>query len=65
MRLRDPAGQLGIEQAVFLQGNNEVLVGVGDFIYILDLSSKRIGPIMDGRAFIALTKPFSKHADLK
>jgi hypothetical protein len=64
MKLKDPAGQLGIEQAVFLQAGSEVLVGVGHFIYILDVSSKRIGPIMEGQEFIALAKPFSKHADL-
>ena len=64
IRLKDPAGQLGIEQAVFLQGNSEVLVGVGEFIYILDVPSKRIGPVMNGQEFIALAKPFSKHADL-
>jgi hypothetical protein len=61
--LRDPAAQLGIEQAVFLDGTGEVLVGVGNFIYILDVSSKRIGPVMSGQEFIALAKPFSKQAD--
>src|SRR5205809_1268213 len=34
MKLKDPAGQLGVEQAVFLE-SGEVLVGVGDFVYIL------------------------------
>lgn len=64
LRLKDPAGQLGIEQAVFLEGNSEILVGVGEFVYVLDVSSKRIGPIMRGRDFIALTKPFLKHSNL-
>jgi len=64
MRLRDPAGQLGIEQAVFLEGREEVVVGVGDFVYVLDVLSKRIGPVMGGQEFIILAKPFSKYVDL-
>jgi len=63
IRLKDPAAQPGIEQAVFLDETGEVLVGVGDFIYILDVSSKRIGPVMSGQEFIALAKPFSKQVD--
>ena len=62
MRLKDPAGQLGVEQAIFLE-SGEVLVGVGDFVYILDVPSKRIGPVMGGQEFIALAKPFSKQID--
>ena len=62
MRLKDPAGQLGIQQAVFLEGTGEVLVGVGDFVYLLDVPSKRIGKVMEGQQFIALAKPFSKRA---
>jgi hypothetical protein len=50
----------GIEQAVFLEGIGEVLVGVGDSVYLLDLPSKRIGPVMGGQDFIVLAKPFSK-----
>lgn len=49
LRLKDPAGQFGIEEAVFLEGSGEALVGVGDFVYILDIRSKRIGPVMGGR----------------
>jgi hypothetical protein len=60
LRLKDPTGQQGVEQAVFLEGSGEVLVGVGDFVYILDVLSKRIGPVMEGQAFIAVAKPFSK-----
>ena len=63
LRLKDPAGQLSIEEAVFLQGSGEVLVGVGDLVYILDVQSKRIGPVMSGQGFIALAKPFSKQVD--
>jgi len=63
LRLKDPAGELGVQQAVFLRGSSEVIVGVGDFVYILDVLSKRIGPVMGGRGFIALTDPFSKQVD--
>jgi hypothetical protein len=63
LTLRDPAGQLYVEQAFFLEGSGEVLVGVGDFVYILDVPSKRIGPVMEGQEFIALAKPFSKQID--
>jgi hypothetical protein len=63
LKLKDPAGQLGIEQAVFLEGRGEVLVGVGDFVYILDVLSKRMGPVMGGQQFIALAKPFAKQID--
>jgi hypothetical protein len=62
MMLKDPAGQLAGEQAVFLE-SGEVLVGVGDIVYVLDVPSKRIGPVMDGQKFIALAKPFAKQAD--
>jgi len=63
LRLKDPAGQLGVKQAVFLEGSGEVLVGIGDFVYILDVLSERIGPVMRGQEFIALAKPFSKQVD--
>jgi len=63
LTLKDPAGQLGIEQAVFLEGRGEVLVGLGDVVYILDVQSKRIGPVMGGQEFIALAKTFSKEVD--
>ena len=61
LRLKAPAGQLAVEQAVFLEGSGEILVGVGGWVYILDVPSKRIGPVMGGEEFIALALPFSKH----
>lgn len=60
LKLRDPAGQFGIEQAVFLEGSGEILVGIGDVVYILDTASKRMGPVMHGQQFVALAKPFAK-----
>jgi hypothetical protein len=63
LRLKDPAGQMGAEQAVFLQGDGEVLFGFGGFVYILDLPSRRIGPVMSGHDFIALAHPFAKQVE--
>ena len=63
LRLKDPAGQLGIEQAVFLPGSGEALVELGDFLYVLDVRSKRMGPVMRGRQFIVMGELFSKHRD--
>ncbi len=63
MRLRDPAGQLGVQEAVFLPGTGEIMAGLGDYVYVLDPAAKRIGPVMPGRDFIALAKPFAKKAD--
>ena len=63
LRLKDPAGQLGTEQAVFPQGDAEILFGFGGFVYILDVPSKRIGPVMSGQDFIALANPFAKEAE--
>jgi hypothetical protein len=64
LRFRDPAGRLGIQQGVFLEGTGEILVGVGDLVYALDVASRRIGPIIRGEQFIALIKPFAKQSDL-
>jgi hypothetical protein len=61
LTLKDPAGQLRVEQAVFLEGTGEIMVEVGDYVYVVDFLSKRIGPVMRGHHFIALAKPFSKH----
>jgi len=63
LRFKDPTGELGIEQAVFLNRSGDVLVGVGDFVYILNVQSRRMGPVMGGQKFIAIAKPFSKQAD--
>jgi hypothetical protein len=64
IRLKDPAGQLGTEQAVFLEGASEILFGFGGFVYVLDVASKRIGPVIQGHDFIALAKPFCKASNL-
>jgi hypothetical protein len=48
---------------VFLGTDGDVLVGVGNFVYVLDVESKRIGPVMDGGDFIALARPFSKQVN--
>ncbi len=63
MRLGDPAGQLDFEQAIFLEGTHDVLVSVGNYVYILDVRSRRIGPVMKGQDFIALAIPFSKQVN--
>ena len=63
LTLKDPAGQLGVEQAVFLEGSGEILVGLGDVVYMLDAASKRMGPVMRGQHFIALARPFSKQVN--
>ncbi len=60
MMIRDPAGWLGMEQAVFLDGGRELLVGLGGYVYLGDIAAKRLGPVMPGEKFIALTTPFSK-----
>jgi len=62
MRIKDPVGALGVHQAVFL-GGSEVLVEIGDFVYVTDIIAKRIGPVMQGGRFVAFTKAFSKRVD--
>ena len=62
-RFKDPADQMGVEQAVFPQGEEEVLFGSGGFVYLLDVPSRRIGPVMRGHDFIALAPPFAKQVD--
>ena len=63
LRLKDPAGQLTVEQAVFPQGEEEVLFGLGGFVYLLDVPARCIGPVMSGHDFIALAPPFAKQVD--
>ena len=63
LRFKDPAGKMGVEQAVFPQGEEEVLFGFGGFVYLLEVSSRRIGPVMSGHDFIALAPPFAKQVD--
>ena len=57
-----PAGALGVHQSVFL-GGNEVLVELGDYVYLADITTKRVGPVLQGEKFIALTGTFSKRFD--
>ena len=64
MHLRSPDSGIQVEQAVFVEGTSEILVGVGDYVYVLDALSKKIGPVMAGKSFVALTKPFLKRLEL-
>ena len=63
MKLSDPAGQLGFTQGILLEGGEEALVGFGNHVYLVDVVGKRLGPVLGGKDFIALAKPFSKQAD--
>jgi len=62
MRINDPAGGLGVHQAVFL-GDNEVMVELGGYVYLVDIALKRMGPIMRGESAIALSGPYLKRLD--
>ena len=44
-------------------GGNEVLVELGDYVYLADITTKRVGPVLQGEKFIALTGTFSKRFD--
>lgn len=63
MQVSDPAGGLGVHQAVFLD-DNEVLVELGGYVYLVDISAKRLGPVMRGESAIALTGAYLKRLDL-
>ena len=62
MRVNDPAGGLGVHQAVFL-GDNEVLVELGGYVYLVDIAMKRMGPVMRGESAIALSGPYLKRLE--
>lgn len=57
MQIKDRRGR-----SVFL-GGNEVLVELGDYVYLADITTKRVGPVLQGEKFIALTGTFSKRFD--
>jgi hypothetical protein len=63
LTIRDPAGWMMLEQAVFLDDVHEMLVGLGGYVYLADIGAKRLGPVMQGGRFIALTATFSKRVD--
>jgi hypothetical protein len=62
MQVNDPAGGLGVHQAVFLD-DNEVLVELGGYVYLVDISTRRMGPVMRGESAIALTGAYLKQHD--
>lgn len=62
MDIKDPAGGLVAEEAVFI-GGNEILVELGNYVYLADVAAKRMGPVMRGEKLIALTAAFSKQVD--
>ena len=63
MRIKDPTGGLRARQAIFLAGGKQLLAEIGDHVYLADVAAKRVGPVLRGERFIALTTPFSKHVD--
>jgi hypothetical protein len=62
MQINDPAGGLGVHQAVFLD-DNEVMVELGDYVYLVDTAMRRMGPILRGESAIALSGPYLKRLD--
>lgn len=63
LRIKDPTGGLSVRQAIFLGGGHEMLVEIGDHVYLADVAANRIGPVLQGERFIALAAPFSKHVN--
>jgi hypothetical protein len=62
MQVNDPAGGLGVHQAVFLD-DNEVLVELGGYVYLVDIALRRMGPVMRGERAIALSDSYRKRLD--
>lgn len=63
LTLSDPAGQFILRQAAFVGDFNQILTEGGGYVYLLDVHSKRIGPVMQGSKCIALALPFLKHGE--
>lgn len=62
LQVKDPAGGLGVQQAVFLN-DHEVLMESGGYVYLLDVEAKRMGPVLRGQRAIALSEPYRKRLD--
>jgi hypothetical protein len=62
VQVNDPAGGLWVQQAVFLD-DNEVLVELGGYVYLVDIAVKRMGPVMRGEKAIVLSGAYSKRLD--
>lgn len=63
LKFNDPAGSLFFEQAAFVGDFDEILTEGGGYVYLLDVTAKRLGPVMQGSTCIALAPPFLKHGD--
>ncbi len=63
LTLSDPAGQFILRQAAFVGDSDEILTEGGGYVYLLDVTAKRLGPVMQGSKCIALAPPFLKHGE--